>query len=273
MEKMHTSNNLNTYNNLANKDEIDNEIEELRQKYMVLKKDRLISQKQEKVLSNKMKLLSQEEIKVNKRKVTDNKNNNEKEMIRVNVLKNKEMVNAAKKRNEKNLMLMKKKVEDKKETTRNTMSNWRGQIIQKNLDKMIENKQRQNEIKKLILLNKEDELRKARMMHDKVRQEYDEREMKKKKEIEEKKIKIRNDLQLKIKYETVIKQDLDNKINGYHEKGLKIIQRINNLDQNSDSCTPYSSSNNVFKSGRPLSSSKKMYRNNSQPRVFSGYQI
>ena len=86
------------------------------------------SQKDEQLLTNKMKLLSQEEKKVKRKISQEYKNNENAERIRVNVLKNKEMVEEA--RRLKALSLEEQRIQNnhQRDGIRITLSNWRNEL-------------------------------------------------------------------------------------------------------------------------------------------------
>ena len=67
-------------------------------------------------------------------------------------------------------------------------------------------------------------------MHDKVKKEYFEKEQKKKKDDYLRKLKMKKELENKIKNELNAKSNIDNSINTYQEKSIQILQRINTID-------------------------------------------
>ena len=188
------------------------------------------SQKDEQLLTNKMKLLSQEEKKVKRKISQEYKNNENAERIRVNVLKNKEMVEEARKL--KVLYLEEQRIQNnhQRDGIRITLSNWRNELAEKKQNEAVKAKMEKNEIEKIIQMKKIEKENENKKMHDKVKKEYFEKEQKKKKDDYLRKLKMKKELENKIKNELNTKSNIDNSINTYQEKSIQILQRINTID-------------------------------------------
>lgn len=188
------------------------------------------SQKDEQLLTNKMKLLSQEEKKVKRKISQEYKNNENAERIRVNVLKNKEMVEEARKL--KALYLEEQRIQNnhQRDGIRITLSNWRNELAEKKQNEAVKAKMEKNEIEKIIQMKKIEKENENKKMHDKVKKEYFEKEQKKKKDDYLRKLKMKKELENKIKNELNEKSIIDNSINTYQEKSIQILQRINTID-------------------------------------------
>lgn len=188
------------------------------------------SQKDEQLLTNKMKLLSQEEKKVKRKISQEYKNNENAERIRVNVLKNKEMVEEA--RRVKALYLEEQRIQNnhQRDGIRITLSNWRNELAEKKQNEAVKAKMEKNEIEKIIQMKKIEKENENKKMHDKVKKEYFEKEQKKKKDDYLRKLKMKKELENKIKNELNTKSNIDNSINTYQEKSIQILQRINTID-------------------------------------------
>lgn len=188
------------------------------------------SQKDEQLLTNKMKLLSQEEKKVKRKISQEYKNNENAERIRVNVLKNKEMVEEARKL--KALYLEEQRIQNnhQRDGIRITLSNWRNELAEKKQNEAVKAKMEKNEIEKIIQMKKIEKENENKKMHDKVKKEYFEKEQKKKKDDYLRKLKMKKELENKIKNELNTKSNIDNSINTYQEKSIQILQRINTID-------------------------------------------
>ena len=188
------------------------------------------SQKDEQLLTNKMKLLSQEEKKVKRKISQEYKNNENAERIRVNVLKNKEMVEEA--RRLKALYLEEQRIQNnhQRDGIRITLSNWRNELAEKKQNEAVKAKMEKNEIEKIIQMKKIEKENENKKMHDKVKKEYFEKEQKKKKDDYLRKLKMKKELENKIKNELNEKSIIDNSINTYQEKSIQILQRINTID-------------------------------------------
>ena len=188
------------------------------------------SQKDEQLLTNKMKLLSQEEKKVKRKISQEYKNNENAERIRVNVLKNKEMVEEARKL--KALYLEEQRIQNnhQRDGIRITLSNWRNELAEKKQNEAVKAKMEKNEIEKIIQMKKIEKENENKKMHDKVKKEYFEKEQKKKKDDYLRKLKMKKELENKIKNELNTKSNIDNSINTYQEKSIQILERINTID-------------------------------------------
>ena len=177
-----------------------------------------------------MKLLSQEEKKVKRKISQEYKNNENAERIRVNVLKNKEMVEEARKL--KALYLEEQRIQNnhQRDGIRITLSNWRNELAEKKQNEAVKAKMEKNEIEKIIQMKKIEKENENKKMHDKVKKEYFEKEQKKKKDDYLRKLKMKKELENKIKNELNTKSNIDNSINTYQEKSIQILQRINTID-------------------------------------------
>ena len=177
-----------------------------------------------------MKLLSQEEKKVKRKISQEYKNNENAERIRVNVLKNKEMVEEA--RRLKALYLEEQRIQNnhQRDGIRITLSNWRNELAEKKQNEAVKAKMEKNEIEKIIQMKKIEKENENKKMHDKVKKEYFEKEQKKKKDDYLRKLKMKKELENKIKNELNTKSNIDNSINTYQEKSIQILQRINTID-------------------------------------------
>ena len=177
-----------------------------------------------------MKLLSQEEKKVKRKISQEYKNNENAERIRVNVLKNKEMVEEAKRL--KALYLEEQRIQNnhQRDGIRITLSNWRNELAEKKQNEAVKAKMEKNEIEKIIQMKKIEKENENKKMHDKVKKESFEKEQKKKKDDYLRKLKMKKELENKIKNELNTKSNIDNSINTYQEKSIQILQRINTID-------------------------------------------
>ena len=148
-----------------------------------------------------MKLLSQEEKKVKRKISQEYKNNENAERIRVNVLKNKEMVEEARKL--KALYLEEQRIQNnhQRDGIRITLSNWRNELAEKKQNEAVKAKMEKNEIEKIIQMKKIEKENENKKMHDKVKKEYFEKEQKKKKDDYLRKLKMKKELENKIKNE------------------------------------------------------------------------
>ena len=161
------------------------------------------SQKDETLLINKMKLLSKEEDKVSLKVKNSTKMQENMERIRVNEIKNR---------------------------VEGTLSTWRDNLQEKNMEVAMETKNEQKALEEMIHSNKMSLSEKKRSLHDKVQLSKKEQEEKRRKEEYERKLKMKKELEEKINKEKELKQQYDDRINNYQEESIKIVQRINTLN-------------------------------------------
>ena len=147
------------------------------------------SQKDETLLINKMKLLSKEEDKVSLKVKNSTKMQENMERIRVNVLKNKEMVEEMKRLKQLELEEKRMKINEIKNRVEGTLSTWRDNLQEKNMEVAMETKNEQKALEEMIHSNKMSLSEKKRSLHDKVQLSKKEQEEKRRKEEYERKLK------------------------------------------------------------------------------------
>lgn len=200
-----------------------------------------------------MNLLTKEESKVSQKMVIINKYKENMERIRVNVLKNKEMVDEMKRFKELELENKKMKINDLRNKIEVTLSSWRNDLQDKKAEIASETKNEQKKCQEMIQNNKQFLSEQKKSLHDQVQMQQKLKEEKKKKEEQERKLKLKKELEEKIEKELKIKKLYDEKINNYQEESFKIVQRINTLGIDAASHT-MSKKNSVLNTS---SSSKK----------------
>lgn len=213
------------YNNL------DENIDILIKQYNEIKKDRTKSERDEEILSNRKKLLNNEEIKVARRQIIESKNQEHLEKIRVNVLKDKIKLNETKKKEKEELIRKRNKIYQMKNQIQVTLGSWRENISNKNKNEGIKTKLERDRLEDIYNRNKTDIKEKHKELHDKIQLNHFKNEEKRKNEEIQKKIKLIKDIEEKIKQEKKIKSELDERINNYQQDNLEIIERINNYNK------------------------------------------
>ena len=200
-----------------------------------------------------MNLLTKEESKVSQKMVIINKYKENMERIRVNVLKNKEMVDEMKRFKELELENKKMKINDLRNKIKVTLSSSKDDLHDKKSKITSETKNEQKKCQEMIQNNKQFLSEQKKSLHDQVQMQQKLKEEKKKKEEQERKLKLKKELEEKIEKELKIKKLYDEKINNYQEESFKIVQRINTLGIDAASHT-MSKKNSVLNTS---SSSKK----------------
>jgi hypothetical protein len=178
--------------------ELSNELMELRRKYMEMKKERQKSQKDAHLLENKIKLLSNEENKVNKKNMLHKQSQEEMDTIRRDVMSEKLSNERAKadKMNEirekqNQIVLMKEKI-------RSAVTESRINVRNKNNNEFLKIKDQSKLNSKLIEINKFEIEEKKKQQANEIKVKKLTTEEKKKKSEMEKKIKMMLELEAKI---------------------------------------------------------------------------
>lgn len=147
-----------------------------------MRKERLKSEKDEKLITNKMRLLSHEEVKVERKKQIEIYTQSNIEKIRVNLLHDREMLDEAKKTHQKELKKKQKKTKQLKLRINATLKNWRNQLEKHNKNEGKIVKREKTKIEEVIQLNQEELYKRNKTMHDNVQYYLSILEERKKKE-------------------------------------------------------------------------------------------
>jgi hypothetical protein len=142
--------------------ELDAGLFELRRKYMEMKKDRQRTQKDADLLTNKLKLLENEEIKVMKKGEKERKTQEELEKIRSDIMLEKEMLYNSRLEKEKEISNKKNQILSMRETIKCTLTSWRGKLQEKNKNENEKLKLKKIENSQLIDINKKEQENKNR---------------------------------------------------------------------------------------------------------------
>lgn len=162
--------------------EIEKDLNKLRKQYSEMKRERKKSQKDEKLLSNKMGLLSKEEIKVYRRQQMHIYTQENMDKIKVNLLQDKERLNSVKRNRREQLNEKRKEISRRKSYINLTLKSWRSNLELCKKNEGQKTKEEQNEIQEKILLNKEAIRQRHQSLHDKVQMSQRTIEEKRKKE-------------------------------------------------------------------------------------------
>ncbi len=162
--------------------EIDSGLYELRRRYIEMKKERQKTQKDADQLTNKLKLLSTEEVKVQKRGLLEREKQEDLDKIRQDLLMEKELLCNMRIEKEKNLEKNKQMIYGMRNEIKSAIKTWRSNVTQKNkfeLDKM---KMKKIENEQLVEINKKENELKNRAICEQVKYEKLTASEKKKKE-------------------------------------------------------------------------------------------
>ena len=205
---------------------IDSDLDCLNKFLLEIKKKRKFSERMENQLSKRKKLLNKEEIKVGKQLKLVEKNKEFKEQIKVNLLKNKEILEKKKAEDERHLAKQKTKNNIMKNEIQNSLKNWKNNLKIKNKEGADKAKEERKIIDSITKSGKKDAIDKNRLKHDMIIYDHLQNEEKRKIEEKNKKMKIRCQLEDKIKREINLKKKYDDKINRTNKENDLILKRI-----------------------------------------------
>jgi hypothetical protein len=178
--------------------ELSNELMELRRKYMEMKKERQKSQKDANLLENKLKLLSNEENKVNKKSMIQKQTQEEMDKIRRDVMAEKLTNERAKAEKMKEIRDKQGQIALMKDKIRSTLTDCRLNLKNKNNNEFARIRDQTKMNLKLIEINKFELEEKKKQQANEIRVRKLTTEEKRKKTEMEKKMKMMLELEAKI---------------------------------------------------------------------------
>jgi hypothetical protein len=203
-------------------------MEELQKKFQIAKEERKKAQKEEEILKQRVNHLHNQE------KTVMSKVENTKKTL-TNIVENKQFIKdqeriraESAKRKEKDLQNLKENVKSKKTQLKETLSQSRTLKDIKSMNTNITNKEEQKQNKKIQILNKLEDILKNATLHQSVRAMEMLIEEKRKRETLERKIKIKEELLLKLEKEEITKKFLDNELLNLGKEEDEIVQNFNN---------------------------------------------
>lgn len=167
IEKYQTNQN-NENDNQFDLGELEKTLNILRKKYIEMKRERLKNQRDEKLMSNKMRLLSKEEIKVARKQQMYMHTQENIDKIKVNLLQNKEKLDSLKLNKRELLKERKREISKRKNYINITLKSWRSNLEMCRKSECKKTKEKQNEIQEKILLNKNAIRQRHQSLHDKI---------------------------------------------------------------------------------------------------------
>ena len=191
-----------------------------------LKKKRKSSEKIENQLSKRKAILNNEETKALKQLKLEKKNKINKEKIKVNLLRNKELLEKKKLNDQINLKNQKSKNNIMKKEIDNSLKNWKISVKTKNKEGADKLKEQRKIIESIRLSGRNDMINMNKKKHDLIIYDHLQSEEKRKLEEYHKKLKIKKILENKIKKEIDLKQFFDNKIDRQNRENEELIKRI-----------------------------------------------
>ncbi len=205
---------------------IDNDLDYLNKYLLEIKKKRKYSERMENQLSKRKKLLNKEEIKVGRQLKLEEKNKEIKEQIKVHLLRNKEILEKKKIADELYFKRQRTKNNIMKKEMENSLKSCKNILKTKKKEEADKTKEERKIIDSIAKSGKKDVIDKNRLKHDMIINDHLQNEEKRKIEEKNKKMKIRFELEDKIKREIYLKQKLDDKINRTNKENNEIIKRL-----------------------------------------------
>ena len=209
---------------------INNDLDSLNKYLLEIKKNRRYSEKIEDQLSKRKQILNREEIKAGKQLELEERNKEYKEKIKVNLLKNKEILKKKKREDVIHLDKQKTKNNLMKTEIENSLKNWKDNLKTKNREEADKVKEERKLIENITKSGKKDIINKNKIRHDLIIYDHLQNEEKRKIEEKNKKMKIKNQLENKIKKEINLKYMYDNKINRQNKENDEIVKRIKDFN-------------------------------------------
>jgi hypothetical protein len=218
------------------------DISTLRKSYVEMKSDRLKTEKDLEHLEQKLKMLQAEELSALKQFENEKKTKEEYELARQKTVEFKKMMNQAKETKKKETDEMSKKIKDMKDYIQRSMNVKKMMRFQENRLSNLQLKQKKLEIdEKRRSMIKEENTRNKRMAESvKLREKN---YLDKKRSVdEEKKMKLKKDLEQKLFEEQRMKKMFENKLTTLEEIESGLLKRIKNSDEIDKSDRKYRSS-------------------------------
>lgn len=209
---------------------LDNDLVELRQKYIEARNARKIVERDEKCVLNKMELLSNKEKEAENRCNARAKNQKNFDNVKEDIKKQKDKLEELRRKNEELLKIKREKVNAQKNKTKIILAGWRMKNAEKKKGDGTKKYSEKKEIEKAIELEKEKVKYKNMYLHDQVKANIAQIEKKKKDDELERKIRKKKELEEKINEELNKRKDLQEKIDDYNAKSVQINERIKDLE-------------------------------------------
>ena len=230
-----------------NQEFIEDSIEQLNKYLSDLKKDRQRTEKDEKLLNYRNKILNMEENKAAKKLELVAKNQEKKKIIRVNMNKDRKIMEDKKRSDLINLEKQKNKNSNLKNKIDISLKNWKTNVSKKNKDEADKIKEERNQIRSLINETKEKNNNFNKEMHDSVQLNHLQFAEQKRYEDYLKKLQLKKEIEEQIQKELALKSELDLKIDEHQRKNQEIINRIKSFNNTN---SKNSQRNFKFRSGK-----------------------
>ena len=245
-------------NENENKEEIlEDSIEQLNKYLSDLKKDRQKTEKDEQMLNYRNKILNYEENKAAKKLELVAKNQEKKEQIRVNINKDKEIMQEKKKKDIVNLEKQKSKNTNMKNEIDKSLKNWKPNVTKKNKGEADKVKEERNQIRSLINETKEKNNNFNKDMHDSVQLSHLQKAEEKRIEDYQKKLLLKQEIEEQIQKELALKSELEEKINEHQKKNKEIMSRLKEINDNTALKDTQKKPPKMIKKSQPNKTDKK----------------
>ena len=214
-----------------NEEFLDDSIEQLNRYLSDLKKDRQRTEKDEKLLNYRNRILNMEESKAAKKLELVAKNQEKKERIRVNMKNDKKIMQQKRQNDLINLEKQKNKNSTIKNEIDKSLKNWKKNVTKKNKNEADKIKEERNQIRTLINETKEKNNNFNKEMHDSVQLSHLQIEERKRNEEYQKKLKLKREIEEQIQKELALKSEIESRINQHQKNNQEIVDRIKNYNE------------------------------------------
>lgn len=205
--------------------QIEAELYELRKKYMELKESRKKAADGSQSLENRLRLLTLEEQKLNKRSDNEKRIEEERDLNRSKLAQERERLTQMKKSIDSELQLKKAQIGVMRDNIKNVITNWKSNLAEKNKSESQKLKMIREENEKFINLLKQEEEEKNKQQCIQIKSSIINGVDRRKKQEQEKKLKMKQMLEAKIAEEMNLKNMYDEKIGNLEEQEQKILSK------------------------------------------------
>lgn len=226
MKKTNSSRNIMAKLNRSLSD-VSFEIKNLLTQYQTLKKERIKKELDSKLLNNKVQLLQNETVKKRKKNISQEKALDKYNLIRVNVLTQKRLLEKNKEREATQFQKQAERAKEISDQVNSTLQNWRGNVKEKNQIEGIKVKRERAEIDKIKSFLKEEISSSKKQMHDRVVYLQCETEKNQIALKKQKNRKMRSILEKEIKNEVIKINKINHRLQQYQTESKKILTRMN----------------------------------------------
>lgn len=219
--------------------QLENDLYELRKKYLELKEDRKKTAQEANLLENKVKQMSLDDTKNAKKEDKEKQKEIEKKITQDKIKQEKERLRRMKEKLDAELKQKKNQINVMRENTKNVVTNWKNNLTEKNKSELQKFKMIREENEKFVSSIKQEDEEKNKQQCIQIKSQIINSNEKRKKLEFDRKLKMKQMLEAKINEELYVKASLEEKIVNLEEKETQITEKRkttkkSNLSHNSE---------------------------------------